>query len=221
MRTANCQLRRRRRGVQDSRRKDAIGGGLRESPALGRAMACGGDGVLAPPRGPRWPIDHAARASLAEAPPARARSSLIGSSLLHTERPWSCVARLAGDEDKASNNSKTREAMAVHVQERRGAAPSFPWTSLGQSQHEQGSAAVQVLACVPVRAVDRSPSQVTARGGGACSCRRRRVNQRASEARATGRLGASARRYCKGAAAAAARSQAARTWEPAAGADGV
>jgi len=35
-----CELRRRRRG---SRSKDAIGGGLRESPALGRPMACAGD----------------------------------------------------------------------------------------------------------------------------------------------------------------------------------
>ena len=45
-----CELRRRRRG---SRSKDAIGGGLRESPALGRPMACAGDGVLATPRGGR------------------------------------------------------------------------------------------------------------------------------------------------------------------------
>jgi len=53
MRTANCQLRQWQRGVQDSRRKDAIGGGLRESPALGRAMACRGDGILATPHGGR------------------------------------------------------------------------------------------------------------------------------------------------------------------------
>jgi len=102
--------RRRRRCLQEERCLRHWTG-LRESPALGRAMACGGDGVLAPPRGPRWPIDHAARASLAEAPPARARSSLMGSLPLHTEWPWSCVARLAGgDEDKASDNSETREA---------------------------------------------------------------------------------------------------------------